>query len=196
VKYFFSPAISTYYYGKEVFYMVAKEQATERITYRQGISMAEASGYVKAISLPIIVFMTALVCISKFGAFGRNIMAPAVSIMWILGVATAWKIPSQRRSTLTETYVTIAGYVLALSLLRFLIGIAATTSSEQLMATYSQALPVSAGASFSGFLQSMLWVTALVTPFTACCVMAKKFISFRRTISKDKILQQIRGLRK
>lgn len=176
--------------------MVPREQLAERVTYKQGMSLAEAGGYAKAIALPIVVFMTALICISKFGAFGRNIMAPAVSIMWILGVATAWKIPSQRKSTLTETYVTIAGYVLALSLLRFLIGIAATTSSEQLMATYSQAMPVSTGSTISGFLQSMLWIAAFMTPITACGVMAKKFISFRRTISKDKILQQIRGLRK
>lgn len=172
------------------------EQANERLTYRQGMSQEEFTGYLKAIGIPIVVFVVSLICIGQFGAFGRNIMAPAVSVMWILGAATAWKIPSQRKSTLTETYAAVAGYVLALSLLRWLIGIAATTSSEQLMATFNQPMPVSTGSTISGFLQSMLWIGAFMTPVTVCGAMAKKFITFRRTLSKDKILQQTRGVRK
>lgn len=62
--------------------------------------------------------------------------------MWLAGAAVAFKVPSQRKSTLAETHVAVAGYLCGLFLLKWLIGIAATTSSEQLMATYSQALPV------------------------------------------------------
>ena len=112
-----------------------------------------------------------------------------------LGVAAAWKIPSQRKDTLRETYIGVAGYVLGLTLLRFLIGIAATTSSEQLMATYSQAMPVSTGSTISGFLQSMLWILSFMTPITFITMQAKKFVTFRRTLAKDKVLQQTRGLR-
>lgn len=166
-----------------------------RITYRQGLSSKELGGYMKSICVPIIVFLVALIVISKFGDFGKSIMAPASSLMWLMGVAAAWKIPSQRKETLSQTYIGVAGYVLGLALLRFLIGIAATTSSEQLMATYSQAMPTSTGSTISGFLQSMLWILAFMTPITFISMQAKKFVTFRRTIAKDKVLQQIRGLR-
>lgn len=172
-----------------------KNQTTERITYKQGVSSAELGGYMKAIGTPILVFLLSLITISNFDAFGRNIMAPAASIMWIMGVAAAWKIPSQRKETLGQTYIGVAGYMLGLSLLHFLIGIAATTSSEQLMATYSQAMPVSTGSTISGFLQSMLWILSFMTPITFTGMQAKKFVTFRRTLAKDKVLQQTRGLR-
>lgn len=175
--------------------MVPREQATERITYKQGLTSTQLGNYLKSILLPIAVFLLCLVVISKFGAFGRNIMAPASSLMWLMGVAAAWKIPSQRKDTLRETYIGVAGYMLMITLLRFLIGIAATTSSEQLMATYSQAMPVSTGSTISGFLQSMLWILSFMTPITFIAMQAKKFVTFRRTLAKDKVLQQTRGLR-
>ena len=107
----------------------------------------------------------------------------------------AFKIPSQRKSTLTETYAAVAGYLAGLLLLKWLIGIAATTSSEQLMATYSQALPISTGSTISGFLQSMLWILAFMTPLTFLAMQGKKFFTFRRTKAKNKVMEQIRGIR-
>lgn len=175
--------------------MMPKDHTAERITYKQGMTSAELGGYMKSICLPILIFLLSLITISRFGAFGRSIMAPAASIMWIMGVAAAWKIPSQRKDTLKETYIGVAGYMLLLTLFRFLIGIAATTSSEQLMATYSQAMPVSTGSTISGFLQSMLWISSFMVPIAFISMQAKKFVTFRRTLAKDKVLQQTRGLR-
>lgn len=155
----------------------------------------ELTDYLKAALLPIGVFFLCTFVITQFGLFGKNIVAPASGIMWIAGVVVAFKIPSQRRSTLNETYAMLAGYNLGLYLIRFIIGLAANTSSEQLMATYQQALPMSTGSTISGYLQSMLWILAFITPVTFLTVMGKKFISFRKTAAKNKILEQIRGIR-
>jgi hypothetical protein len=167
----------------------------ERITYKQNISSTELANYTKSIAIPIGLFVLSLLIISNFGAFGRNIVAPCASIMWLAGALVAWKIPSQRSGTLKETYVGVAGYLCGLFLLKMLIGITATTSSEQLMASFNQAMPVSTGSTISGFLQSMLWILAVLTPVTFLGMMGKKFVTFRRSLSKDKVLQRVRGMR-
>ena len=164
-------------------------------TYKQGMSSQELTGYLKAVAIPIAVFLLVVIVVSRFGAFGRNIIAPASSIMWILGSVVAFKIPSQRHSTLNETMIGIAGYCAGLFLLKWLIGIAANTSSEQLMASFSQAMPTGTSSTISGFLQSMLWILSFMTPITICAMLAKKLVTFRRTMSKNKVMDQIRGIR-
>ena len=166
-----------------------------RITYKQGVTKAELANYTSAIAIPIGLMMLAMVIVSNFGAFGRNIIAPASSVMWLTGALVAWKIPSQRKGTLKETYIAVAGYVCGLFLLKMLIGLAANTSSEQLMASFNQAMPVSTGNTISGFLQSMLWILSFMTPITYLGMMGKKFVTFRRTLTQDKVLQQVRGIR-
>lgn len=171
-----------------------KYEPINNLTYKQGTTGKEIADYIKTAVVPIGVFLISLFGIVRFGAFGKNIIAPAIGLMWGLGAFVAWKIPSQRSSTLTQSYATVAGYVAGLLLFKVLIGIAVNTSSEQLMATYSQVMPVSTGSTISGFLQSMLWITAFMTPITACGAQAKKLITFRRTLSKNKVLEQIRGI--
>lgn len=165
------------------------------ITYKQGMTSKELTNYVKAIAVPIGVFLLALVITSNFGAFGTGIVAPMASLMWLGGALVAWKIPSQRRGTLKETYIAVSGYLAGLFLLKVLIGLSATTSSEQLMASFNQVMPVAANSTISGFLQSMLWILAFLTPITVLGMFAKKFVQFKRTLSKDKVLQQVRGIR-
>ena len=165
------------------------------ITYKQGMTRTELTNYLSAIAVPIGVFLLALVITSNFGAFGTNIVAPASSIMWLAGALVAWKIPSQRKETLKHTYISVAGYLAGLFLLKMLIGISANTSSEQLMASFNQVMPVSTSSTISGFLQSMLWILAFLTPVTVLGMQAKKLVQFRRTLSKDKVLQQVRGIR-
>lgn len=170
-------------------------QKPKGVTYKQGISSAEIGNYIRATTLPIGLFLLVFIVINDFGAFGKNIIAPAASVMWLAGAIVAWKVTSQRKETLKETYIGVAGYVAGLFLLKTLIGIAAQTTSEQLMASFSQAMPVSTGNTISGFLQSMLWILSFMTPITFLGMMAKKFVTFRRSLSKDKVLKQVRGMR-
>lgn len=167
----------------------------ERITYKQGMSSKEFTDYLKAAFLPIGVFFLCTFIIMQFGGFGRGIVAPACGVMWITGAAVAYKIPSQRKSTLNETYAMLAGYTLGLYLDHFLIGLAATTSSEQLIATYQQALPMSSGNTIAGYLQTLLYFLAFLSPIAFLTAMGKKFVTFRKTMAKNKILEQIRGIR-
>ena len=170
-----------------------KHQRT-KITYNQGMTSKELGGYAKAALLPVGVLMIALFVIIQFGAFGKNIMAPACCAVWVFGVIVALKAPSQRQSTLNEVYAMIAGYCAGLYVIRILIGISANTSAEQLMATYNQAMPISTGSTIAGYLQSMLWILAFIPPFTFLGVLAKKFITFRKTAAKNKVLEQLRGI--
>lgn len=171
------------------------EKGRANTTYKQGVTSQELSSYLKAVAVPIGAFLLAVTVVTRFGTFGYNIIAPASSIMWVIGVVVALKVPSQRRSTLNETMAGVAGYCAGLFLLRWLIGVAANTSSEQLMASFSQAMPTGTGSTISGFLQSMLWILSFMTPITFCGVQAKKLITFQRTRSKNKVLEQIRGIR-
>lgn len=167
----------------------------KRVTYKQGMTSQEFSSYLRAILVPIGLFILAMLVIINFDAFGRNIVAPASSVMWLAGTLVALKIPSQRKSTLRETYIAVAGYCAGLFMLKSLIGIAAGVSSEQLMASYNQVMPTSTGSTISGFLQSMLWILSFMTPITFLGMMAKKFVSFRRSLSKDRVLRQLRNMR-
>lgn len=159
------------------------------------MSSKELSDYIKAAFTPVGVFFLCTFIIMQFGAFGRNIMAPMSGIIWILGVVVALKIPSQRKSSLNETYLMLAGYNMGLFLMKILIGWSANTSSEQLMATYQQAMPMSTGSTIAGYLQSMLWILAFIAPISFLAMQGKKLFTFRRTESKNKILEQIRGIR-
>jgi len=165
------------------------------VTYKQGMSSQELSGYFKAVAVPIGVFLLVVFAVSRFGAYGNQIIAPAASAMWIIGAIVAFKIPAQRRSTLKETMISVAGYCAGLLLIKWLIGIAANTSSEQLMASFSQPMPAGTGSTISGFLQSMLWILSFMTPITVCGMQAKKLVTFQKTMSKNKVLDQIRGIR-
>lgn len=169
--------------------------SNERITYKQGMSSKEFGNYVRAIAIPIGVFFLAAIIIFRFGAFGKNIIAPASSLMCAAGAAVAWKVTSQRRETLRHTYMMISGYVCGLFLLKMVIGWAANTSSEQLMASYSQTMPISTGSTIAGYLQSMLWILAFMTPISFLTMMGKKLVTFRRTVAKNKVLERIRDIR-
>ena len=169
--------------------------ADERLTYKQRLSSKDISDYLKSILIPIGVFFLVCFVLYKFGNFGKGIRAPAIALMWGAGTITAWKIPSQRKETLSHTYMSVAGYACAMMLLHILIGFAATTSSEQLMATYNTSMPTSTGSTISGYLQSLIWIIAFMFPITYLFATGKKLVSFERTKSKNKVLQELRGYR-
>ena len=96
--------------------------------------------------------MLALFVITRFAQFGSNLIAPLTGIMWAFGALCALLLPSQRVSTLTETNVTIACYLLSMAGIRELIALVSGVSSEMLMASYNQAIPLTSGSTISGYL--------------------------------------------
>ena len=165
------------------------------ITYKQTLNSKEVFTYIKAVGIPVGVFLLAMAIISQFGAFGTNLLAPLTGGMWIMGAVTAFMIPSQRGSTCNETHAAIVGYLVGMWGLRLLVSLVAGTSNEQLMATYSQALPTSSGSTISGFLQTMLWITAVMVPVGFLTMQGKKLLTFKKRMNKQKAIDQLRGIR-
>ena len=165
------------------------------ITYRSGMSGADICRYIKAVGLPIGVFLLAMFAIDRFAAFGSNLIAPLTGVMWAAGAACALILPSHRSTILNETHVTIACYLLALTGIRELIALVSGVSSEMLMASYNQAIPLTSGSTVSGYLQTLLWISAIMTPLGFIGMQGKRIYSFRRKASKQKFFDQTRSIR-
>ena len=65
-----------------------------------------------------------------------------------------------------------------------------------LMATYNQPIPVTSGAAFSGYLQTMLWITTIMTPVGFIVMEVKKLFTLRRTAETKKFHDNLLGVRK
>lgn len=165
------------------------------LTYKHSNTSANAMRYLKAIGFPVGIFLLALFCISRFAAFGLNIVAPLTGAMWVFGVICALLLPSHRGSILTETHVTIGCYLLALTGVRELIALVSGVSSEMLMSTYNQAIPLTSGSTISGYLQTFLWITAIMTPLGFFGMQGKRVFTFRHKASKAKEIDRLRGIR-
>lgn len=164
------------------------------ITYKQAMSRSDMTRYLKAVGLPIGVFLLSLFAIQSLAGFGRMLVAPMTAIMWAIGVIAAIILPSHRGSILSETHVTIGGYLAALMALKEVIAMMSGVSSEMLMAAFNQAIPVTSGSAISGWLQNMLWITAVMTPIGFIGMQVKRIFTFRRNQTTQKTFEQLRGV--
>lgn len=171
-------------------------QENERLTYKRAQSNADIFRYLKAIAAPVGLFLLAMFTIDHFNLFGYDLIAPLTGVMWACGVAVAWFLPSHRRSVLKETHVTVAVYLISLTVLKELIGTISGVSAEMLMAAYNQVLPVTSGAAFSGYLQSMLWITTIMTPVGFIFMQVKKMFTMHRNNEAKKFHDRLLGTRK
>jgi len=167
----------------------------QSLTYRQSLSGADIYRYIKAVGLPVSIFLLAIFIIVRFAAFGSNLVAPMTGIMWVAGAICALILPSHRATILTETHVTIGCYLLALAGIRELIALVSGVSSEMLMASYNQAIPLTSGSTISGYLQTLLWISAIMTPLGFVGMQGKRIYSFKRKASKQKFFDQTRSIR-
>lgn len=168
----------------------------KQITYKQKMSWAELFRYLKAVGLPVVIFLFTIFCIDQFGAFGSKLIAPLVGGMWAVGAVTALVLPSQRSSVLNETMAFLASYMGGLYLLRLLISITSGVSSQMLMASFETVIPQTAGNAFLGVLQSMLWAVAILTPLGFVVMEIKRIVTFKKQASQQKTFDQLRSIRK
>lgn len=166
-----------------------------KITYKQKVNGSDIFRYVKAIGLPTSVFLIAMYVISKFAGFGTSLIAPMTGAMWGIGVIAALILPSHRSTILTETHVAIPSYLITLTVIRELISIISGVSSEMLMASYNQAIPLTSGSAVSGYIQNLLWITSVLVPLGFIGMQVKRIYSFKRKASKQKFLDQTRNIR-
>lgn len=172
------------------------EKSQDRLTYKRAQANADLFRYVKAIAFPVGIFMLAMFTIDRLSLFGVNIVAPLTSVMWIVGIVVGLIQPSIRRATLRETHITIGVYLISITLFKELVASISGISSEMLMATYNQPIPVTSGAAFSGYLQTMLWITTIMTPVGFIVMEVKKLFSFRRTAETKKFHDNLLGVHK
>lgn len=168
---------------------------TEKLTYKRSQSNADITRFIKATAVPVGVFLLSMFTIDRFNLFGYDLIAPLTALMWVCGVVVAWFLRAQRRSVLKETHVTIAIYMISLTVFKELISAISGVSSEMLMATYNQVLPVTSGAAFSGYMQSMLWITTIMTPVGFVFMEVKKMFSLKRNSEAKKFHDRLLGTR-
>lgn len=170
-------------------------QQKKSITYTQAMSRADFLRYMKAVGLPLGVFMLSLVAIEMLAGFGTKLIAPMAGIMWAVGAICALLLPSHRGGILTETHVAIAGYLATLVALKEIISMMSGVSSEMLMAAFNMAIPTTSGSAISGWLQTLMWITAAMTPIGFVGMQVKRVFSFKRNQSTQKTFDQLRGIR-
>ena len=158
------------------------------------MSRSDLSRYIKAIALPIMIFILSLIAIQALDGFGSKLVAPLTALMICFGVICAIWLPSHRGTILTETNVTVGCYLLALLGLRQIIAMMSGVSSEMLMATFNQALPATSGSAISGWLQNLMWITAVMTPVGFIGLQGKRIFTFKRKNSKERFIDQTRGI--
>ena len=169
---------------------------TPKLTYKQKMSGADLFRYVKAVAIPLAVFILSLIAIQSLAGFGSKLVAPLTGIMWCAGAICAIIMPAHRSSILTETHVTIACYLSALIVFKELIALLSGVSSEMLMDAFGQAIPVTSGSAITGWLQTLLWITAAMTPAGYIAMQVKRVFTFHKNKAKDKTFEQLRGIRK
>ena len=116
-------------------------QSENGLVYTQKTGAQDLYKMMKAVGIPVIVFLASLVCITIMGIFGRKLVAPCVALMWASGAVVAIVFPNHRRSSIAEAYTFILVYVSSLLVLRMLLSWMSGISTESLAASFDQ--PVS-----------------------------------------------------
>lgn len=170
-------------------------QNTKNATYIKRASGKDKTKLVGAVVFPVAVFFLSIIGISTFKNFGRILMAPLIGVMWTVGAAVAFYMPSQRKSIITETLTVVATYNATLLALRRLIAITSGVSSQMLMATFGQPLATASANTIPGFLQNALYISAAMIPLGFLGMQGKRILQFRRNANKQRTMEQLRGIR-
>lgn len=170
-------------------------QNREILTYKQNMSKQEAFRVVKAVGYPLSLFMLAMFTISNFASFGSKLICPLSGVMWFVGLIVAILMPAQRREILNQTMAMITIYYFALIGLKIILGVVSGVSSEMIAASYDQAIPTSTGNAIPGYLQTMMWFTAVLVPIGHVTMQAKRLKDFRHNKALEKTFGQKRSIR-
>ncbi|MFR3808686.1 MAG: hypothetical protein ACLTX3_06980 [Lachnospiraceae bacterium] len=121
----------------------------EELVYKQNMSRNEAMKILKAITIPLAVFGPGLVYHQSFGAFGRKLVCPLSGFMWIIGVAVAFLMPSQRNDTLNHMLLMLSVYYSTLITFHVVLSIVSGVSSEMIAKKFPTGNPYIYGKYYS-----------------------------------------------
>lgn len=167
----------------------------ENIKYSPNVSTQDTLNLIKAIAVPTALLALALFVISSFDNFGTYLVAPLTGACWLFGFIVALVMPAQRKSTIRETEVFIGGYLLGLYAIRMVIGLVSGVSAEMIAASFDQVIPTATGNALTGYLQTMLWITAVMGPIGFIGLQGKRILTFKRNKSMQKVFSRTQGIR-
>lgn len=171
------------------------DDSSKNLTYKQAASRQEYIRVMKAVLFPVITFCIGMFVISSFANFGKLIISPFASVMWVAGVVVAVMMPSQREDTLNQTMITLCCYFLALIALKMAIALVSGASSEMIAASFDQAIPAATGNAIPGYLQTALWFAAVFTPIGFIGMQVRRLFQFKKNQSLHKTFGRTRSYR-
>ena len=79
--------------------------------------------------------------------------------------------------------------------LRYALQLISGVSTEMLIASYGQLVSLTGGSAVQGYIQNILWISAIMVPLGFIAMQAKKLVQFKRLSAKNKALDRIRSIR-
>ena len=165
------------------------------LTYKRNMSRQEFSHMAGAVLYPLGVFLFGVFVISDFAAFGTKLICPLSAAIWIAGFVIALLMPSMRKEILRQTIKMNLVYYATLYGLKVVIGMVSGVSAEMIAASYDFAIPTSTGNAVPGYLQNILYFTAVLTPASFVVMQIKRFSEFSKNISLQKSFGRTRSVR-
>lgn len=172
-----------------------KQFESTNLTYETKMDAAELMRYMKAICMPLAVFLITMYTIAKFAGFGTKLLAPLYGTMWAAGAVCAMIMPSHRTDVIKETLATCGGYGLALVGLHKLMGVTSGVSGQMIAASYDTAITSVFGNTMLGYINNFIWMISIIVPITFLAMQAKRIMQFRKNKDKNKFYEQVRDVR-
>ena len=166
------------------------------ITYKQNMSAYELKGYIKAVAMPVFVFMLSSFTVKEFDDFGEKLLSPMIAIMWIVSAICSLWVASQRTDIIRQTIVTIGCYCGSLLTLRMLLSIVSGVSTQMLIASFDTPIGNASSNTMTGYLQFAMWLGAVMTPIGFVGIQIKKIFAFKRLSTPDRFINRLRSIRK
>ena len=149
------------------------------LTYETKMDATELMRYIKAICIPLAVFLITMYTIAKFAGFGTKLLAPLYGTMWAAGAICAILMPSHRADVIKETLATLTSGV----------------SGQMIAASFDTAVTSVFGNTMLGYINNFIWMISIIVPITFLVMQAKRIMQFRKNKDKNKFYEQIRDVR-
>ena len=164
------------------------------LTYKGASSKQDSFRILKAIAIPLMVFALQIFTVNNFAAFGTKLISPASAAMWIVGFVAALFMPGDRDEIIKQTLSMCTIYCLALLGLKIALAVVSGASSEMIAASYNQAIPTTTGNTIPGYVQNILWFTAVGVPIAHITMQGKRLFTFTRNKSIQEAYSRVRNI--
>lgn len=164
------------------------------MTYATRTSRQDSFAMLKAVAIPILLYVLTVFTINSFAAFGTKIISPASVVMWGVGFFVALFMPSEREEVLRQTLSISAIYCFTMLGLKLALGLVSGASSEMIAASFNQSIPTTTGNALPGIIQNILWYSSFGIPAGYIIMQVKRLVQFSHKQSLQKTFRKVRGV--